>query len=249
MKYVFYSIFVLAIIALTYYLSESIRRPVNFQNNWTVRKTAVYKQLEDIVELQKLYKTLRSDTAYAGSFDSMLNTFLTDSFSILRIEGDPYDTIRKADTVKVRYPARDSIAGHIAKKGFIKGTEFFPLRDKAMAAMKNKDNENADVKAYISLAENMIKEYIALMRVVPFSENKGLKVETQPFEIKAGTVALEGSRLAANFSAPTFEVSTTVGTYMPEFSTPEFSMYNPEFVPTKIIKVGDLNKVTTAGNW
>lgn len=249
MKYVFYGIFVLAIIALTYYLSQSISRPVHFHNSWAARKIVVHKQLEDIVELQKLYKVLHNDTAYAGSFDDMLNTFLKDSFSILRIEGDPYDTLKKADTIKVRYPARDSLAGHIAKKGYIKAAEFYSLRDKAMAAMKNNDNENADVKAYIALAEGKIKEYIAEMRVVPFSENKDFNSKAKPFEIKAGSVALEGSRLAANFNAPTFEVSTTVGSYMPEFSTPEFSMYNPEFVPEKTIKVGDLNKVTTAGNW
>jgi hypothetical protein len=36
---------------------------------------------------------------------------------------------------------------------------------------------------------------------------------------------------------------------MPEFGQKEFSMYNPEYDSTKLIKVGDLSKVTTAGNW
>jgi hypothetical protein len=36
---------------------------------------------------------------------------------------------------------------------------------------------------------------------------------------------------------------------MPEFEPKEYSMYNPEFDPKKVIKVGDLSKVTTAGNW
>ena len=248
MKYVFYAIFTIAIVVLSYYLLESIRRPVNFHNTWAQRKTVVYKQLEDIVELQKLYKVLHDDSIYAGNFDSMLNTFLTDSFTILKIVGDPYDTLKKADTVRVRYPARDSLGGFLAKKGYLKKlTEYNSLREKAAKADHDKDN--ADVKSFNELVETEVKNFITKMKYVPYSENKSMKIEAVQFEIKAGTVTLEGSRMASNFVAPTFEVSTTVGTYMPEFEPVEFSMYNPEFVPTKIIKVGDLNKVTTAGNW
>lgn len=224
MKYAFYGIFIAAIIALSYYLIESIRRPVHFHNTWAARKTVVHKQLEDIVELQKLYKILHNDTAFAGSFDDMLSTFINDSFTVLKIEGDPYDTLKKADTIQLKFPARDSVASLLAKKGVIAKADFD----------QNKGNAQ--------FMEAQVKAYIDKMRKVPFSNGK-------EFEIKSGEIALEGSRLASNFSAPTFEVSTKVGIYMPEFEKEEYSMYNPEFEPEKVVKVGDLNKLTTSGNW
>ena len=244
MKYAFYAIFFAVIGLLSYYLVESIRRPVNFNNTWSARKTTVHKHLEEIVELQKMYKILHNDTTYANSFDDMLKTFLSDSFTILKIEGDPYDTLKKADTVRVKFPARDSLGSFLVTKGFIKSSEYKDLFNKAQIAMKNKEN-NDDVKNYISFIETKINDYFKFVRLVPFSGDK----EPKQFEMKSSKIALEGSRLAGNFAAPTFEVSTTVGYYMPEYATDEFSMYNPEFIPTDIVKIGDLNKVTTAGNW
>jgi hypothetical protein len=231
MKYVFLAIFSIAVVVLSYYIYDSIRRPVNFKSTWDSRKVIVHKQLEDIVELQKMYKALHEDSAYAGSFDDMLSTFLKDSFSILKIEGDPYDTLKKADTVRVLLAAKDSLFGYLAKVGYLKAEDF---------------NKYKSDNAYI---EGKLKEYITKMRFVPFSEDKSKKTPAKEFEIKSGTIALEGSRLASNFATPTFEVATTVGTYMPEFEPKEYSMYNNEFDPKKVIKVGDLNKAITSGNW
>ncbi len=224
MKYAFYGIFIVAIVALSYYLIESIRRPVHFNKTWEARKTVVHKQLEDIVELQKLYKILHDDSTYAGSFDEMLSSFTNDSFTVLKIEGDPYDTLKKADTMLLKFPARDSISSLLSKKGVIKKADY------------DSNKGNADFMS------QQVKAYIDRIRKVPFSDGK-------EFTIQSGSIALEGSRLASNFSAPTFEVTTTVGTYMPEFEKEEYSMYKPEFEPEKIVKVGDLNKLTTSGNW
>jgi hypothetical protein len=231
MKYAFLAIFAVAIIVMTYYIIESIRRPVNFQNTWAARKVAVHKQLEDIVELQKMYKILHEDTAYANNFDEMLSTFLSDSFSILKIEGDPYDTLKKADTIRIRFAAKDSMFSYLARIEYLKKDEF----------SKNKDD-----KAYV---ENKVKEYINKMSEVPFSENKSKNTPVQKFDIKSDKISLEGSRLAGNFKTPTFEVGTKVKIYMPEFDPKEFSMYNPDFDTSKLVKVGDLTKITTAGNW
>jgi hypothetical protein len=231
MKYVFFGIFAVAIVILTYYIADSIRRPVNFKTTWDQRKIAVHKQLEDIVELQKMYKVLHEDSAYAGSFDDMLNTFLKDSFSILKIEGDPYDTLKKADTLRIRFAAKDSMFSYMARIGYVKADDF---------------NKNKADNAFI---ESKLKEYISEMSMVPFSEYKSKSIAKQKFEIQSGKVNLEGSRLAANFATPTFEVSTKVRIYMPEYDPKEYSMYNPEFDTSKLVKVGDLTKITTAGNW
>jgi hypothetical protein len=231
MKYAFLAIFAVAIIVMTYYIIESIRRPVNFQNTWAARKVVVHKQLEDIVELQKMYKMLHEDTAYANNFEEMLSTFLSDSFSILKIEGDPYDTLKKADTIRIRFAAKDSMFSYLARIEYLKKDEF----------SKHKDD-----KGYV---ENKVKEYINKMSEVPFSENKSKNTPVQKFDIKSDKINLEGSRLAGNFKTPTFEVATKVKIYMPEFDPKEFSMYNPDFDTSKFVKVGDLTKITTAGNW
>jgi hypothetical protein len=252
MKYVFYAILLTVIAVLSYYIVESIRRPVNFHNTWSARKTVVHKRLEEIVELQKLYKVLHNDTAYAGDFDDMMNTFLNDSFSILKIVGDPYDTLKKADTVRVKYPARDSLGTLMVKFGFLKAEDYSKYHEKAHAVFNTKDknaNEHPDVKEYISYLDKEIKAYFNKIKYVPFSDNKDKKIEAKLFKIESSTVILEGSRLASNYAAPTFEVSTSVGSYMPEFNPEEYSMYDAAFIPEKTVKVGDLTKVTTAGNW
>jgi hypothetical protein len=104
-------------------------------------------------------------------------------------------------------------------------------------------------KADNAFVENKLKEYINEMSTVPFSEYKSKSISKQKFEIQSGKVNLEGSRIAANFATPTFEVSTKVRIYMPEYDPKEYSMYNPEFDTSDLVKVGDLTKITTAGNW
>lgn len=252
MKYALTAIFVVLIGVFLYLLADSINRPVNFHNTWAARKTVIYKQLEEIVELQKMYKVLHNDTSYCGNFDDMLQTFLSDSFNIFRIEGDPYDTLKKPDTVRVKLASRDSLGSFLVKKGFIKSETLTPLISKAKTVYDtDKDNakNHPDVIALQQFLEKSIKEYITKIKTVPFSENKSANVAVQEFDIEASKIALEGSKMASLQTSPTFEVSTTVGTYMPEFLTDEYSMYDPGFDPNKIIKVGDLTKVTTAGNW
>lgn len=247
MKIVLNIVFILAALASAYYLMESIRRPVDFRDTWAERKTAVQEKLEEIAELQKMYTSIKGDTLFAASFEELETSFLKDSFFILKIEGDPFDTTITPDTTELMYPARDSVLSFIAAAGKLDQAKLKELQGPALEIMENWQDTSQDVRqdpavaAYLDFAEAAIKDYFKKIRSVPFSDNK-------EFVVAAGEVAMEGRR-AFGRRLPTFEVKTMVGDYMKEYSVKEYGMYDPSFDHKAEVKVGDLTKPSTTGNW
>ncbi|BDS11860.1 hypothetical protein [Aureispira anguillae] len=84
-----------------------------------------------------------------------------------------------------------------------------------------------------------IDEYFDYVTTVPFSDG-------QKFYIKTGEAIVEGTD---SMMTSTFEVGTTIGTYMAEFDSAGHVIYDPEYNPNKLRKVGDLYKPSTNGNW
>jgi|GEM_PF-5624669 len=248
MKIVFNIVFILAAIACAFILSQSILRPVDFRDTWAERKTAVQEKLEEIAELQKMYTGLKGDTLFAASFDELETSFLNDSFFILKIEGDPFDTTITPDTTELMYPARDSILSFIAETGKLDKAKLLELRSPALEVMENWQDTSQDVSldptvaAYLDFAKVSIKDYFKQIRTVPFSK------ENKEFIVATGEVAMEGRR-AFGRRLPTFEVKTTVGDYMEEYPVKEYGMYDPKFDHKAEVKVGDLTKPSTTGNW
>ena len=228
-----------------YLLMESIRQPVDFKSALEKRELVVQDRLEEISKLQQIYKGLKGDTTYADSFDSMAITFMTDSFIVEIVKGDPYDTTKVADTSYVVIPARDSIMGYIAVKGFVDANEYAPIRQRYDALIiQNPENiaDNPAYQDYIAYADNNIKKYFDHIRIVPFSKNN------EEFLIESNEVDLEGRR-AFGRTVPTFQVSCLVNTYMQEYPMDKYGMYDPDYSTTDVVRVGDLYKPTTAGNW
>lgn len=245
MRYVVIAIFLVIIGVLSYLMIESIRRPVNFRNTWETRKKVVHERLEEIADLQKKFKVLRKDTAYAGEWDTLLYAFLNDSFYIQRISGDPFDTTQVVDTTEMMYPARDSMASILVVKGLLNADDLNAKREKAYLVWADTSQDAAqhqDVKDYLNLVEGGIKAYFNTLKKVPFSKDK-------EFMIAASLIRMEGSIEAQKYATPTFEVGTTIGDYMHEFEPSEYSMYDPNFKPGHVVKVGDLSKPLTTGNW
>jgi hypothetical protein len=247
MKIALNILFIAISIVLIYFLADSIRRPVDFRETYAKRSDAVKAKLTEIAELQKMYKTLKGDTTFAGDFDSLQYAFLNDSFFILKIEGDPFDTTIVADTTEVMYPARDSMINYLAKKGFVDASALDKLRQPAMEVMKNwsdtatsVDSDPA-VSAYLEFCDKEMKAFFKDITTIPYSDGK-------TFTIANGVVEMEGRR-AFGRTVPTFEVSAQVGDYMKEYPVSEYAMYNPNFSHGNILKVGDLYKSTTSGNW
>jgi hypothetical protein len=84
-----------------------------------------------------------------------------------------------------------------------------------------------------------IDEYFNFISTVPFSGG-------QKFYLKTGQAIVEGTD---SLFAPTFEAGTTIGTYMSEYDSASHVIYDPDYNPGFIRKVGDLNKPSTTGNW
>lgn len=247
MKIALNILFVAISIVLIYFLADSIMRPVDFRETWAERSDAVKAKLTEIAELQKMYKTLKGDTLYAGDFDSLQHAFLNDSFFILKIEGDPFDTTIVADTTEYKYPARDSMINYLAKKKLVDASTLSSLRQPAMEIMENWTDTAQDVtsdptvKEYLAFCDKEVSKYVKDLSSIPFSDGK-------KFRIESGEVAMEGRR-AFGRTVPTFQVSAQVGDYMEAYPESEYAMYDPNFNHGNILKVGDLYKATTSGNW
>lgn len=195
---------ILASVGLIYLLVETIRKPITFTETRTFREEHVRERLKQTAELQKLYKSLRG--TYAPSFDSLKYVLTNDTFSVLQIVGDKYDSTTVQKTALVKLPAKDSLMGFIRKSPQPKMT---------------------------------VDQFFEYIRFVPFSNGK-------EFSMQVGQAIVEGTD---SLMTPTFEIGTAIGTYLPEFDSASHVIYDPDYNPSKLRKIGDLYKPTTNGNW
>ena len=191
-------------VLVAYMLYDSVRVPIEFKNTWESRETKVRERLVEIVELQKMYKTLRN--TYAPSFDSLKYVLTTDSFVVEMQE-------------------QDSL-GNIIKKG----TSYRPALDSLQSFVKKSVTGKTN-----------IDEYFKEIAQIPFSNNKQFVVEKDSAEVSGGVGAVV-------IQIPTFQVSAYYKDYLPEYDS-SYMMYNDQFNPIEVRKVGDLYKPSTSGNW
>jgi hypothetical protein len=102
-----------------------------------------------------------------------------------------------------------------------------------------KDSLRGIIKKNAPNPKMTIEEYFKYLRIVPFSGG-------QEFYMKTSEAIVEGTD---SLMAPTFEAGTTIGSYLPEFDSASHVIYDPEFNPNNLRKVGDLYKPSTTGNW
>jgi hypothetical protein len=86
-----------------------------------------------------------------------------------------------------------------------------------------------------------VDEYFKEIAAIPFSNGKEFKVEKDSAEVSGGVGG-------AVIQIPTFEVSARYRDYLPEYDS-SYMMYNTQFNPIELRKVGDLYKPSTSGNW
>lgn len=87
--------------------------------------------------------------------------------------------------------------------------------------------------------EMSVDQFFEFVSTVPFSDG-------EKFYIKRGEAIVEGTD---SMMTSTFEIGTTIGAYMEEFDSASHVIYDPEYNPNKLRKVGDLYKPSTNGNW
>jgi len=90
MKIVIQLVLLVVIVALGWFVYESIMEPVKFKQEMDARQTKVVQHLKDIRNVQYYYKNKNGE--YSNSFDSLIIFIKTGEIPIVNIIPDPEDT-------------------------------------------------------------------------------------------------------------------------------------------------------------
>lgn len=103
-------VLVAAAAALVWLLYGSIQEPIAFNNEKNQRKEVVIAKLEKIRTAQEFYRNIKG--MFTSDFDSLAHVLTHDSFSFVKVIGDPDDPQFTGEiTYDTTYlPARDTIS-------------------------------------------------------------------------------------------------------------------------------------------
>jgi len=112
-------VFTLIIIVLSYFLVESIMKPIRFNKEKDRRETAIKERLIDIRTAQEAFKSVKG--FYTGSFDTLITFLKTDSLPLVYKLGSLTDEMIAAGITTEK---------EAVKKGLIsRDTTYVPVRD------------------------------------------------------------------------------------------------------------------------
>lgn len=99
----------IAILALGYWIWESIQQPIRFQQAMNERKEKVVERLSQIRDAQVAYRSINQK--YTGSFDSLIAFVKTGKIPMVRMEGRLTDSMYAAGMTEL-----DALAKGIIKR-------------------------------------------------------------------------------------------------------------------------------------
>jgi len=109
MKTVINIVLTLLILALIYFLVQSINEPIKFDNEKRLRESVVVNKMKDIRKAQMAYRGITKE--FAPNFDTLQHVLMNDSFEVKKVFGDPDDPTGEKVRYEVSYVlARDSVA-------------------------------------------------------------------------------------------------------------------------------------------
>lgn len=106
MKYLLNAVLILAGIALTYLVYDSIQSKIDFNKEAARREGIVVERLIDIRKAQVSYKTLYGK--YADSFEKLMGHVAMDSMPVVKMVGAVPDTLTEAEAVAQGLVIRDT---------------------------------------------------------------------------------------------------------------------------------------------
>lgn len=107
MRLIINLILVAVVALLGYLLFFGIKEPIAFGDAKKERLEAVTNRLKQIRFAQEFHRDITGK--FANSFDSLQYVLRTDSFTIVKIEGDPDDPNAEFTRIETKKPAIDSI--------------------------------------------------------------------------------------------------------------------------------------------
>ncbi len=99
-KVLTYLIFPLIIIALAYFIVESVMEPVNFNKEKSAREQVAIQRLKDIRELQNAYKSEYG--RFTASMDTLKSFYLDSTMKVVMQIGSQDDSIAVANTERLK---------------------------------------------------------------------------------------------------------------------------------------------------
>jgi len=112
-------VFTIIIIVLSYFLVESIMKPIRFNKEKDAREAAIKERLIDIRTAQEAFKSVKG--YYTGSFDTLIAFLQTDSLPLVYKRGSLTDEMIAAGITTEK---------EAVKKGLIsRDTSYIPVRD------------------------------------------------------------------------------------------------------------------------
>lgn len=100
------SVLFVVIIALSYFIYESIMKPVRFNKEDGERRLVVIERLKDIRTAQLSFKSVNG--RYTGSFDTLLTFLKTGKIPVVKKIGTVPDSLTEAQALKKKIISRDT---------------------------------------------------------------------------------------------------------------------------------------------
>lgn len=133
MKLIFSLVLILISAFLVYLLAINIQEPIKFEAEKNMREDKVIAKLETIRTAQEAFKSITGK--YAHTFDTLEQVLKTDSFSIIKIEGDPDD------------PTGGEFKRTVIKKSAIDSMNVLGVSIKDLASVPFSDNARFSIQA------------------------------------------------------------------------------------------------------
>lgn len=218
------------IVGLGYWLYSSIKKPMNFESEYTHRRDACAEKLKSIRTLEDAYKLTYG--SYTGSFDTLINRLMNeDSMKVV-------SKIINRDKIPADVDINEVAENEAVKLGYISRAEVFvnPI------AKLREDGKLPIIDAATGKKRQLTDEEILNLRYVPYP-----KGEKNEFELKAAMLDKNG------FMVPVFECKVPLEVLLKDMDEQLVVNKIAEIHEVKDRyagwKVGDLTQAVTDGNF
>lgn len=219
-----------AIVGLGYWLFSSIKKPMDFESEYTHRRDACAEKLKSIRTLEDAYKLTYG--SYTGSFDTLIGRLMNeDSMKVV-------SKVINRDKIPADVDINEVPENEAVKQGYISRVEILmnPI------AKLREDGKLPIIDAATGKKRQLTDEEIQNLRYVPYP-----KGEKNEFDLKAALLDKNG------FMVPVFECKVPLEVLLKDMDQQLVVNKIAEIHEVKDRyagwKVGDLTQAVTDGNF
>ncbi len=148
MKTVIQVILLIGICVLTYFVYESVQKPLRFNAEKEIRYSATIQRLKDIRTAEVAYRS--EYKKYTGSFDTLIAFLKHDSFKVVMQIGDEDDSAAVAAGKIIRDTIKVSVLDSLFKKGYhVDSLRYVPFTQGAQFELGTNNLEAGKVKVNV----------------------------------------------------------------------------------------------------